>query len=68
MRGSGDGAKSYSQRIRPRSFHLRAAAPRRAMALSKLTGDEAGIVFVHLCNALEPRDVVYFSRPQAGFP
>jgi hypothetical protein len=38
------------------------------MALSKLTGDEAGIVFVHLCNALEPRDVVYFSRPQAGFP
>ena len=29
------------------------AAPRRAMALSKLSGDEAGIVFVHLCNALE---------------
>ena len=37
------------------------AAPRRAMALSKLSGDEAGIVFVHLCNALEPRDAVYFS-------
>ena len=31
------------------------------MALSKLSGDEAGIVFVHLCNALEPRDAVYFS-------
>ena len=32
------------------------AAPRRAaMALSKLSGDEQGIVFVQLCNVLDPR-------------
>eukprot|EP00964_Phaeocystis_antarctica_P048152 scaffold27882_cov61-Phaeocystis_antarctica.AAC.4 len=31
------------------------------MALSKLSGDEAGIVFTQLCNVLEPRDAVDFS-------
>ena len=31
------------------------------MALSKLSGDEAGIVFVQLCNVLEPRLAVYLS-------
>ena len=31
------------------------------MALSKLSGDEAGIVFIQLCNVLEPRLAVNFS-------
>ena len=31
------------------------------MALAALSGDEAGIVFVQLCNALEPRLAVYLS-------
>ena len=31
------------------------------MALSKLSGDEAGIVFIQLCNTLEPRVAVYLS-------
>ena len=31
------------------------------MALSKLSGDEAGIVFIQLCNVLEPRVAVYLS-------
>ena len=31
------------------------------MALSKLSGDEAGVVFTQLCNVLEPRDAVDFS-------
>ena len=31
------------------------------MALSALSGDEAGIVFGQLCDALEPRIVVAFS-------
>ena len=31
------------------------------MALSKLSGDEAGIVFSQLCNVLEPRLAVYLS-------
>ena len=38
-----------------------ARTARAAMALSKLSGDEAGIVFVQLCNALEPRLAVYLS-------
>ena len=35
----------------------------RAMALSKLSGDEQGIIFVQLCNVLDPRLAVsvYFS-------
>ena len=36
------------------------------MALSKLSGDEAGIVFVQLCNVLEPRDAVDFSSTSNG--
>ena len=31
------------------------------MALSKLSGDEQGIVFTQLCNVLDPRLAVYFS-------
>ena len=31
------------------------------MSLSKLSGDEAGIVFTQLCNTFEPRDAVAFS-------
>ena len=31
------------------------------MALSKLSGDEAGIVFIQLCNVLKPRLAVNFS-------
>ena len=29
--------------------------PRAAMALLKLSGDEQRILFIHLCNVLEPR-------------
>ena len=32
-----------------------------AMALSKLSGDEQGIILGQLCNSLEPRLAVYFS-------
>ena len=38
-----------------------AAQTRAAMALSKLSGDEQGIILGQLCNALEPRLAVYFS-------
>ena len=31
------------------------------MALSKLSGDEQGLIFGQLCNPLEPRFAVYFS-------
>ena len=31
------------------------------MALSKLSGDEAGIIFIQLCNVLEPRTAVALS-------
>ena len=31
------------------------------MALSKLSGDEQGIILGQLCNTLEPRRAVYFS-------
>ena len=34
---------------------------RAAMALSKLSGDEQRILFVQLCNVLEPRVAVYLS-------
>ena len=40
---------------------LGAVVPGAAMALSKLSGDEAGIVFVQLCNVLEPRVAVALS-------
>ena len=36
------------------------------MALSKLSGDEAGIVFIQLCNVLEPRLAVYLSSTSHG--
>ena len=42
-------------------FHPAAAAPGARMALSKLSGDEAGILFTQLCNVLEPRVAVYLS-------
>ena len=46
-------------------FHPhRATAP--AMALSALSGDEAGIVFSQLCDALEPRIAVAFSSVSHG--
>ena len=32
------------------------------MALSKLSGDEAGIVFTQLCNVLDPRVAVLQQR------
>ena len=38
-----------------------ARAPATAMALSKLSGDEQGIILGQLCNALEPRLAWYFS-------
>ena len=39
----------------------RVCRPRRAaMALSKLSGDEQGIILGQLCNSLEPRLAVYF--------
>ena len=36
------------------------------MALSKLSGDEQGIILGQLCNALEPRLAVYFSSTNSG--
>jgi hypothetical protein len=39
----------------------RARAPHRAMALAALSGDEQGIVFVQLCNVLDPRIAVALS-------
>ena len=38
----------------------------RAMALSKLSADEHGIILGQLCNALEPRLTVYFSSASSG--
>ena len=40
---------------RRKSGTTRASVARGAMALSKLSGDEQGVVFIQLCNALEPR-------------
>eukprot|EP00964_Phaeocystis_antarctica_P108299 scaffold72916_cov67-Phaeocystis_antarctica.AAC.3 len=45
----------------PSRFHLAFSGHGRGMALSKLSGDEAGVVFTQLCNVLEPRDAVDFS-------
>ena len=39
---------------------------RAAMALSKLSADEQGIILGQLCNALEPRLAVYFSSANSG--
>jgi hypothetical protein len=36
------------------------------MVLSKLSGDEAGIVFSRLCNVLDPRMAIYFSSTSQG--
>eukprot|EP00964_Phaeocystis_antarctica_P147812 scaffold114515_cov63-Phaeocystis_antarctica.AAC.4 len=44
----------------------RAPRARRAMALSKLSADEHGIILGQLCNALEPRLAVYFSSTSSG--
>ena len=49
---------------RPQFIARRARlGPRRAaeMALSKLSGDEQGIILGQLCNRLEPRRAMYFS-------
>ena len=43
------------------SLHLRGAAARVAMALSALSGDEQGILFVQLCNVLDPGIAVALS-------
>eukprot|EP00964_Phaeocystis_antarctica_P156874 scaffold126798_cov51-Phaeocystis_antarctica.AAC.1 len=48
------------QSARARKARAALHAPRAAMALSKLSGDEAGVVFIQLCNVLEPR-LVYLS-------
>ena len=50
-------------RVRWNCPPLRASAPRAraAMALSKLSGDEQGIILGQLRNTLEPRLVMYFS-------
>ena len=50
--------------FRVRRAGRRAAASERApaeMALSKLSGDEQGIILGQLCSTLEPRLAVYFS-------
>ena len=36
------------------------------MVLSKLSGDEVGIVFGWLCNVLDPRIAIYFSSASKG--
>ena len=41
--------------------HPDRARPRLEMALSKLSGDEQGIILGQLCNTLEPRLAMYFS-------
>ena len=41
-------------------YELTPRAPRAAMALSKLSGDEQGIIFSQLCNALDPGVAVNF--------
>jgi hypothetical protein len=43
------------------SERARATAAAAAMALSKLSGDEQGIILGQLCNTLEPRLAMYFS-------
>ena len=47
----------------PRPARTRGRWPldRAAMALSKLSGDEQGIILGQLCNTLEPRLALYFS-------
>jgi len=50
----------YTVPATPR-FQPDSRAPRRAMALSRLSGDEQGIVFVQLCNVLDPRPAVALS-------
>ena len=54
----------FSPRYEPasRCYHpALARLGRAAMALSKLSGDEQGIIFGQLCNPFEPSLAVYFS-------
>ena len=46
--------------MRYRPSTARASRRGAAMALSKLSGDEQGIILGQLCNTLEPRLAVYF--------
>ena len=49
------------------ALSTRGAARRRAaMAFSKLSGDEAGIIFTQLCNVFDPRVAVAFSSASSG--
>ena len=49
------------------ALSTRGAARRRAaMAVSKLSGDEAGIIFTQLCNVFDPRVAVAFSSASSG--
>ena len=57
-------ATSAKKRKRPQLFASAArdaVVARRVMALSKLSGDEQGIILGQLRNTLEPRLVMYFS-------
>ena len=58
-RGGGGGAQVAQAQVQftvSRFFLpvLRASVPPLAMALSRLSGDEQGILFVQLCNVLDP--------------
>ena len=44
----------------PLALLLSARRARVAMALSRLSGDEQGVIFVQLCNALDPGIAVAF--------
>ena len=58
----GHSAFGCNPRRTPADLFINSASRERAaMALSKLSGDEAGIVFSQLCNVLEPRTAVYLS-------
>ena len=45
----------------PLRYPPNARAPRAAMALQSLSGDEQRILFTQLCNVLDPRTAVYLS-------
>ena len=53
--------KTVSVRSYSRARARDATVARRVMALSKLSGDEQGIILGQLRNTLEPRLVMYFS-------
>ena len=50
-----------ASRVRARARASRTARRAAEMALSKLSGDEQGIILGQLCNTLEPRLAMYFS-------